>query len=64
MERREAGLIAADRHTHLVVVRLAGSFALCGGGQIVTRVPGFFDPDNPLACAECVRGINDTSAGR
>lgn len=59
MERREAGLIAADRQTHLVVARLSGGVALCGAGQIVTRVPGFFDRTNPLACPDCVKAIDE-----
>lgn len=53
VERREAGLITADNRTHVLVMRLSGSYALCGAGRTFKRVPGFFDPTDPLACAQC-----------
>ena len=52
--RREVGLVDADNCTHVVIPNLSGAAAFCGAGQIVKRIPGWFDPSDPLACGDCV----------
>lgn len=55
MNRREVGLIASDQCTHVVMPRLAGPRAACNDEPITRRIPGWFDPTDPLACVECVK---------
>jgi hypothetical protein len=58
----EQGLVAADNCTHVVARSLRGVAALCGLGAITMITPGRFDPDDPLACADCSRLLQEPSA--
>ena len=58
----EQGLVAADNHTHVVARSLRGVTALCGIGAITMVTPGRFDPDDPLACADCSSKLRSTDA--
>jgi hypothetical protein len=49
----EAGLVSADERLHAVKKRIDGASALCGAGRIVQLVPGRFDADDPMVCADC-----------
>jgi hypothetical protein len=49
------GLIDADHCTHLATRGDAGLEALCGAGPIVRRLPGLWDPTDPIACVNCHR---------
>jgi hypothetical protein len=53
----EQGLVAADNCTHVVVRSLRGVSALCGIGAITMITPGRFDPEDPLACADCCKRL-------
>ena len=50
-------MVADNRYSHLVVPNLEGLAALCGAGEIVQNLPGFFDPDDYLACVACASAL-------
>jgi hypothetical protein len=57
--RHEMGLVAGAQDTHVAVPHLSGPVAKCGAGKIVQKVPGWFDPAAPSACAACAEQLRD-----
>jgi hypothetical protein len=58
---REQGLIDADKCTHVVVASIDGPQAACNRAPIISRLPGIFDPSDPLACQDCVEAVTPAS---
>jgi hypothetical protein len=47
------GLVEADNHTHIATREGEALLALCGAGPINRRLPGLWDPAEPIACPDC-----------
>lgn len=58
--RQEMGLVEGDQCSHVLVPNLTGAAALCGSGKITKRLPGMFNPDDPLACVHCIARLRET----
>ena len=66
---RQTGLVEADQHHHAVdpsgddevLLKAEQIVALCGAGRIVKRFPGWYQPDDPLACTRCSAQLEATS---
>jgi len=54
---RLRGRVEDDAYIHVKQSRLSGWVALCGAGQIVEDVPGWYDPDDPRACVLCTNDM-------
>ena len=56
--RHEMGLVEGDQRNHAAVPKLNGAVAMCGAGKIAQKIPGWFDPTEPTACAACARSLD------
>ena len=54
------GLVDDDQRSHVAVPKLNGAVAMCGAGKIAQKIPGWFDPTEPTACAACAQSLDAT----